>query len=167
MENSEIKAFLEECGARLDHVGILSEDIHATIESFKHYPFVGEFVPREGYFGKDRLLVGEPYTIIIANGYISNNDMHFEILQPVRDKSHPDNIYSVLLDKYGQGLSHIAYDLPDIEAFHKVTRAFWDLGYKTILQGVVSDVGSTFIYLDPDNGSNVFLEFKVPPPKAN
>ena len=165
MLSSEIKAFLEKCGARLDHVGILSEDINATIETMNLYPFVGEFVPRESYWSKDRLLVGEPYTIIIANGYISNNDMHFEILQPVREKSHPDNVYSVLLDKHGEGLSHFAYDLPDVETFHKVVQAFWDLGYKTILQGVISDVGSTFIYLDPDNGSNVYLEFKVPPPK--
>jgi len=165
MLSTEIKAYLEECGAKFDHVGILSEDINVTIESFKHYPFVGEFVPREGYWGKEKLLVGEPYAIIIANGYISDKDMKFEILQPIREKSHPGNIYSVLLDQYGQGLSHFAYDLPDVDTFHKVVQAFWDIGYKTILQGVVSDVGSTFIYLDPDNGSNVFLEFKVPPPK--
>ena len=165
MLSTEIKAFLEECGARLDHVGILSEDINATIKTMSYYPFVGEFVPREGYFGKERLLVGEPYTIIIANGYIGNNDMHFEILQPVREKSHPQNIYSVLLDKHGEGLSHFAYDLPDVEAFHKVVQAFWDMGYKTILQGVVSDVGSTFIYLEPGDGCNVYLEFKVPPSK--
>ena len=165
MLSNEIKAFLEECGARLDHVGILSEDINATIEAMSYYPFVGEFIPREGYFGKDRLLVGEPYTIIIANGYISNNDMHFEILQPVREKSDPGNIYSVLLDKHGEGLSHFAYDLPNVETFDKVVKAFLDMGYKTILQGVVSAQGSTFIYLEPNNNSNVYLEFKVPPPK--
>ena len=166
MLSSEIKAFLEECGARLDHVGILSEDINATIEALSFYPFVGEFKPREGYFGKDRLAVGEPYTIIIANGYISNNDMHIEILQPVREKSDPGNVYSVLLDKYGQGLSHFAYDLPNVDAFNKVVDAFLAMGYKPILQGKVTEQGSTFIYLEPNNGCNVFLEFKVPPPKA-
>ena len=162
----EIKTFLEECGARLDHVGILSENIAATIDTMNLYPFVGEFKPREISFGKEKLAVGAPYTIIIANGYISNIDMHFEILQPVREKSDPANIYSVLLDKYGEGLSHFAYDLPSLECFDKVVAAFRSLGYKTILQGVVSEVGSTFIYLDPNNGSNVFLEFKVPPPKG-
>ena len=164
MLSNEIKSLLEECGARLDHVGILSEDINATIDALNCYPFVGEFKPHEAYFGKDRLAVGEPYTIIIANGYISNNDMHLEILQPVREKSDPGNIYSVLLDKYGQGLSHFAYDLPDLETFNKVVKAFFDIGYKTILQGKVSEQGSTFIYLEPGNGCNVFLEFKVPPP---
>jgi hypothetical protein len=165
MLSGEIKAFLEECGARLDHVGILSEDIKATIETLSFYPFVGEFVARESYFGKDRLAVGEPYTIVIANGYISNNDMHIEILQPIREKSDPGNVYSVLLDKHGQGLSHFAYDLPNLEAFDAVVRAFLDIGYKTILQGKVSEQGSTFIYLEPNDGSNVYLEFKVPPPK--
>lgn len=165
MLKGEIKAFLETCGARLDHVGILSEDINATIDTMNLYPFVGEFKPRETYLGRDRLLVGEPYTIIIANGYISNNDMHFEILQPVREKSDPNNIYSVLLDKYGEGLSHFAYDLPDLKCFNKVVAAFLGLGYVTILQGTVSESGSTFIYLEPNNGSNVILEFKVPPPK--
>jgi hypothetical protein len=165
MVKGELKAFLEECGARFDHVGILSEDISATIATMNLYPFTGEFIPRERYFGKDSLLVGEAYTIIIANGYISNNDIHFEILQPVRDKSDPNNIYSALLDKHGEGLSHFAYDLPDVECFNKAVAACLGLGYKPILQGKVSDVGSTFIYLDPDNGSNVYLEFKVPPPK--
>ena len=166
MLSNEIKAFLEECGARLDHVGILSEDINATIDTLSYYPFVGEFKPHESSFGKDRLAVGEPYTVIIANGYIGNNDMHLEILQPVREKSDPGNIYSVLLDKYGQGLSHFAYDLPDVETFNKVVKAFLDIGYKTILQGKVSELGSTFIYLEPGNGSNVFLEFKVPPARS-
>jgi len=165
MLSGEIKSFLEGCGARLDHVGVLSEDINATIEALNFYPFVGEFKPRESYWSKERLAVGEPYTIIIANGYISNNDMHIEILQPVREKSHPDNIYSVLLDKYGQGLSHFAYDLPDLDSFNKVVQAFLAMGYKTILQGKVSEQGSTFIYLEPNNGCNVFLEFKVPAPK--
>ena len=165
MLKGELKAYLEACGARFDHVGILSEDIHRAIDTLSLYPFVGEFVPRESSFGKDRLLVGEAYTIIIANGYISNNDIHFEILQPVREKSDPANIYSVLLDKHGEGLSHFAYDLPNLECFDKVVATCHELGYSTILQGKVSDQGSTFIYLEPGNGSNIFLEFKVPPPK--
>ena len=92
--------------------------------------------------------------------------MHLEILQPVREKSDPGNIYSVLLDKYGQGLSHFAYDLPDVETFNKVVKAFLNIGYTTILQGKVSEQGSTFIYLEPGNGCNVFLEFKVPPARS-
>ena len=58
MLSHEIKAFLEECGARLDHVGILSEDINATIDTLNDYPFVGEFKRHESSFGKDRLAVG-------------------------------------------------------------------------------------------------------------
>ena len=166
MLKAEIKAYLEGCGARLDHVGILSENIQATIETMSLYPFVGEFKPREVTFGRERLTVGAPYTILIANGYIAGNDMHFEILQPVREKSDPANIYSVLLDRHGEGLSHFAYDLPDVACFDTVVNGLLALGYKAILRGAVTEVGSTFIYLDPDDGSRVYLEFKVPPPKV-
>ena len=159
MELSNVKAYLEEHGARLHHIGILSENLEGTIDFFKNLPYINGLEANPGdYFPVEKLIVGEPFFIRITNGIISNNPIRMEILQPVREKSDPRNIYSVLLDKHGPGFHHIAYAVSEKPVYEEAVASFVEAGYKIILRG------SEFVYLDPEDGSGCFLEFLCIPP---
>jgi len=168
MTLNEVKAYLEEKGAKFIHIGILSSNINATIEALEAFPFVGKFIPHRTTLHAEDLEVGAPYVVEIANAQISSAGFVLEILSPIEEESDPENIYSVLLRKYGDGLSHIAYSVPSFEVFQEALDAFLAAGYKMILRGGVRPnpdkgiKGNAFVYLDPDNGSNCFLELLLP-----
>ena len=158
---SEVKAFMEQNGARLHHIGILSENLEGTIDFFKNLPYMSGLEANPGgYMKKEDLLVGEPFKIRITNGVMSNNPIRMEILQPVREESDPNNVYSVLLDKYGPGFSHICYAIADRDAYETVVKTYVDEGYVAIVQG------RQFVYLEPNNGCNCILEFLCIPEDA-
>jgi len=165
MTLGEVKAYLEDSGSKFIHVGILTHDLNSTVSTLESYPFVGKFADSHTVqFGRESLEVGAPYVITIANAAVAGHDFVLEVLQPDEEKSDPDNIYSSLLSKYGSGLSHVAYSVPSEKVFDTASAAFIDAGYKVILKGGVKPDeskgirGNAFIYLDPDDGSNCFLE---------
>ena len=161
MSLNEVKAYLEEKGAKFIHIGILSSNMGATIDALEAFPFVGKFVPHRTTLKAEDLEVGAPYVVEIANAEITSAGFVLEILSPIEEESDPDNIYSVLLREYGDGLSHIAYSVPSFEVFQEALDAFLGAGYKMILRGGVRPnpdkgiKGNAFVYLDPDNGKKL------------
>ena len=165
MDLNEVKVYLEENGAKFIHVGVLTNDLITTTSTLEKFPFVEKF--DEGHtveFAKEDLEVGEAYVITIANANVIGHDFVIEVLQPDNEKSDPGNIYTYLLSQFGSGLSHLAYRVPSQEVFDVASASFIDAGYKTILKGgIKTDLskgirGNAFIYLDPNDGSNCFLE---------
>ena len=165
MTTNEAKIYLEKSGAKFIHVGIITDNIDAAIASLEAYPFVGKFERHTASFGQEFLSVGAPYEVIIAIAKMHGHDFDLEILQPVPENSDPENIYSVLLRKFKNGLSHVAYSVPTLEVFNRSVEAFTNAGYTIILKGgkepgvdKANPNGFAFVYLDPDNGSNCFYE---------
>jgi catechol 2,3-dioxygenase-like lactoylglutathione lyase family enzyme len=171
MMKEEVTSILGKLGARLDHIGILSDNLEESIAYLNRLPRLGEFeiLPEAG-FNRDILRVGAPYAIRIAIASFSDNPVRLEILSPVREKTTPGCIYIEHLDKYGAGLHHFAYDFPDEESYHSAVKIFTDAGDKIILEGRVEPHttqsipgGIEFVYLEPANGCGCFIEFKIDP----
>lgn len=169
MKENKIKKLLEENGAKLDHIGILSEDYEATMDTLNRLPMLGEFRPLgTTRYGEEVLSVGKPYTITIGIAAFQNLDLKLEILKPERELTQEGCIYTDHLDKHGQGLHHLAYELPDIAAYNKVVDAMLSMGDKVILKGRIEPGmaeglpnGIEFVYLEPANGSACYLELKT------
>jgi catechol 2,3-dioxygenase-like lactoylglutathione lyase family enzyme len=167
----ETTSILGKLGARLDHIGILSNNLEESIAYLNRLPRLGDFETlAEVEFNRDILKVGVPYTIRIAIASFSDNSVKLEILSPVREKTAPGCVYTEHLDKYGAGLHHFAYDFPDEESYHSAVKAFTDAGDKIILEGRVEPHttqsipgGIEFVYLEPVNGCGCFIEFKIDP----
>ena len=169
MDIQEVKKYLEDNGAKFIHIGIICDDIETTIATLETFPFIGKFTRSTASFESKHLEVGAPYVINLAFADLVGHDFVMEILQPVVEKSDPSNIYSLLLEKYGNGLSHIAYSVPSMEVFNTALSVFKNNGYRVILKGQVQPntmeaipKGNAFVYLEPINGSNVFFELLLP-----
>ena len=162
-------ALLEECGAHLDHIGILSENFEETLKTLKRLPYLDEFrMLGTTYYGEGVLTVGNGYTITIGIAPFKNLDLKLEVLKPERELTPGSNLYTDHLDKHGQGLHHMAYELPDLASFRKAVDAFLAEGDKIILAGRIepgTDAGLPngieFVYLEPANGSACYLELKT------
>lgn len=165
MALNEVKAYLEAAGAKFIHVGVISDNMEKSIETLEQLPFVSKFSRKKAAFGAEFLTIGKPYAIELAFAQVEGHDFQLEILQPVEAESDPENIYSVLLRKYGPGLSHLAYSVPNLETFNKALSFFEEQGDNVILKGSVIPgqceaipKGNAFVYVEPKNGCNCFIE---------
>lgn len=165
----ELKKLLEEMGAKLDHIGILSEDIAHTEKVLGRLPYLERFQSLgTTYYGRKVLSVGKPYTITISIAKFSDLDLKLEILQPERELTPDGCIYTEHLEKHGPGLHHFAYELPDEDTYNRVVNMFLKSGDEVILRGRIepgTDAGLPngieFIYLQPSGDCGCYLELKT------
>ena len=144
--------------SKLHHVSVVVRDIDAAqqyyesigIGPFTSYPPMKEYVkidvPDEKGF----------YNLIIRCAQIG--PIQFQLIQPGTGKS----LYKDFLEKRGEGVYHLGFEVEDIEASEAEVSA---MGIKSISSGKREN-GSGFSYLDTAEKGGITLLIRQSPPQV-
>jgi catechol 2,3-dioxygenase-like lactoylglutathione lyase family enzyme len=145
---------------KFDHIGLLVWDREATVKALKMLPDAGEFTFIDSMnFNKDCVQVGEPFTIKGANGVVGG--VEYEVIEVVPQESKGSYMMN-RLEKYGEGLHHIAYHYDDFSAFEEMAERLIGAGYTVGHKAVIPFMGKMahVYYLDaPDGGLTYEIKY--------
>lgn len=124
-------------GARLDHIAMVTRDCSRAIEHMEALDF-GPF--RAFDYENEGLIYGRPqnYALRIATGKLAPN-LELEVIQTV---SGENEVHERFLNERGEGIEHIAFEVPDLEAS---IRDFEAAGFPVILTRRSGPPGSVYI----------------------
>lgn len=134
------------------HVGLLSKDVHKSIEQmravFPNLSHVSFLHPKSNH---EDLIVGSDFELICANCRIGR--IAFEFVQPV---NCPDSYQAKALAERGEGFHHIAFVYPKDE-FDAVIARMQESGYEIVFASKMGGGARRCYYLAPkDNHGMVF-----------
>jgi len=104
LSNSFLGKIIEVCLVTRDHQRTMEGLVRLGIGPFRVYTFSAESVDDQAYRGQP-----EPYTLKVC--FATNNDLTFEIMQPVAGRT----VMQEFLDTHGEGIHHIAFDCDNID----------------------------------------------------
>jgi methylmalonyl-CoA/ethylmalonyl-CoA epimerase len=84
---------------KLDHIGVAVEDIDKAIETYRNLGFTVESIDDVPAFG-------------VKVAFLPMESGNVELVQPVQD----DSAMAKFLEKKGQGIHHLCFEVPDIRA---------------------------------------------------
>ena len=120
------------------HVGLVVRDLNKTLDYFKS---LGIFnIPDK----EPQVMEGKKAKIIGAHVFLGS--LWIEVWQPVSG----DTVQQQFLDTHGEGINHIGFEVPDIEAARAVMDA----------RGVpvAFNIGDLATYYDTDEYGNMLVE---------
>lgn len=145
---------------RFDHIGLLVKDRDATVKALRMLPDAGEFTFRDEMdFNKDCVQVGEPFAIKGADGIVGG--VMYEVIEVIPERSKGSYMMK-RLEKYGEGLHHIAYHYDDYAEFEKMAKTLINAGYVVGHKAVIPFMGKMahVYYLDaPDGGLTYEIKY--------
>ncbi|MGI6476719.1 MAG: methylmalonyl-CoA epimerase [Defluviitoga tunisiensis] len=126
---------------KIDHIGIAVRSIEEALNFYEN------LLKLE----KSGEKVLEDRGIKVTFLYI--NDVRIELMEPIRN----DSEISKFLEKRGEGIHHIAYQVSDIEYFLKKSK---ELGYKTLSdKPEIGAEGNLVFFLHPKSVHGILTEF--------
>lgn len=124
---------------KLDHIGIAVEDLDAAIETYRTLGFTAEAVEDIPGFG-------------VKVAFLPMESGSVELVQPVKD----DSAMAKYLEKKGQGIHHLCFEVADIRAeLARLEAAGVQLVDKVPRQGAH---GTLVAFLHPKSTGGVLIE---------
>lgn len=131
MEN--VKEYLENCGAYLHHVGMLSEDNAKTEKMLSKMIGIGEWVRDSSDWTEENMVVGPANSICCSNAKIWGG-INLELVQPIHGKADGTH-FEEYLKEHGTGLHHLCYMFQSHESFLKSHAYMTEQGCKDVHHG--------------------------------
>ena len=148
-------AFDKSAFKKLTQVAVVVKDRDATLRVYKEImglePFVvcsTPQVPGRKFHG-----VEEDFEVLGAVIHLDNG-VDLEILQP----SHGHSLWQEFLDRHGEGLHHVMYDVDDLDAF---TEYMKEQGIEVAQSGPSAEPGKTWVYFDSYEKLGFYIEAKT------
>lgn len=130
------------------HIGVVVKDRDKTVEFFQSNWGIGPWYDAEVSIGKEDMIVGESLKLKVAHAKLFGR-LLLELIQPLEKGS----IWSNFLETHGEGLQHIAYDVPNWQEMVSKLEA---QGARMMIGAIVW--GMHFFYLDTKPGG-IIVEF--------
>jgi len=153
----EIDQFIQEPSLGLPAVGQLGfivNDIHSTLPGIASlYNLKTWFEPQ--YSEKQFKIDGKTIELDFNIAFAYSGKLQIELIE---EKSQRAPIYSDHLESYGQGLHHLGFYVPDLDAKLKVAG---QLGLEILFEGQFKTTGGgsvRFAYLDTRQHCGIILE---------
>jgi methylmalonyl-CoA/ethylmalonyl-CoA epimerase len=132
-------------------VAIIVKDIDKASKAWAQV--LGTDVPEAsiaaGHFSRPTLYKGNPSDAKAKLAFLEMDNLQIELIQPLGGKS----TWQDFLDKYGEGIHHIAFQVKNING---VEKKFESLGMPTVQLGGWD--GGAYSYIDASNGLGCILE---------
>jgi methylmalonyl-CoA/ethylmalonyl-CoA epimerase len=103
----------------------------------------------EGHISRPTLYRGDPSDAKAKLAFLTMDNLQIELIQPLGGKS----TWQDFLDKYGEGIHHIAFQVKDING---IERKFESMGMPTVQLGGWN--GGAYSYIDASNSLGCILE---------
>lgn len=139
-------------GCKFEHIGVLVRDREAAVTSLSQMPGAGEAVYVDKMnFDESCVEVGAPFAIKGANIVVGG--VEYEIIEVVPEESR-DSYMMRRLEKYGEGLHHIAFEYDNLEEFENEAAVLMNQGYTVGHKACIPFMGKTahVYYLDCPSG---------------
>ncbi len=133
--------------ASIDHIGVVVEDIDKTMEFLSSIWGLGPWQTVEVSFGKDRLIVGEPFRQKLAWAKLGSTTV--ELIQQIEGGGP----WPEFLKTSGEGVHHIAFKLSN---YDEMVSKLQEQGSKMVAGGVYE--GKRWCYFDTKPGG-ILVEF--------
>ncbi len=133
--------------ASIDHIGVVVEDIDKTMEFLSSIWGLGPWQTVEVSFGKDRLIVGEPFRQKLAWAKLGSTTL--ELIQQIEGGGP----WPEFLKTSGEGVHHIAFKLSN---YDEMVSKLQEQGGKMVAGGVYE--GKRWCYFDTKPGG-ILVEF--------
>ena len=125
----------------VSQIGVVVKDLEKSIAYFESLG-LGPFIRPELKF-TEKYCYGKPAEFELALGFCSLGSIEMELIQPVSGES----IYHEHLEKCGEGLHHLGFDVQDMDA--RLER-YQKMGLKVILLARREEGGGAYL----DTGKN-------------
>ena len=133
-------------------VGLVVNDIEASARRYAQlFGLEARRVETPGYARAKTIVSGEPSEATAKLAFFQMGQLTIELIQP-DDKP---SIWRDHLDKYGEGVHHIAFSVDDTK---RVENAFAEFGVKAGQQGLYADASGMYTYLDSGPHLGVMIE---------
>ena len=133
---------------KVNQVGIVVRDMDRAIKNYEEIfgiSFPKVVVP--DYF--NRVYRGKPENFRMKIGLAMMGELQIELIQPLEGKT----IYAEFLEKWGQGIHHLGFDVKDLD---ERVAAFRGLGIGVLMNG--ERVGGKFAYMDTEGTLGIMVE---------
>ncbi|MCJ7605999.1 MAG: methylmalonyl-CoA epimerase [Dehalococcoidales bacterium] len=128
---------------RVHHIGIAVKDLQASVALF------------ENLLGIKAHITGAPCQKVTEALFKIGNEVEINLIEPMG----PDSTVAVFLEKRGEGLHHIAFEVDDVDAELKAMK---EKGVRLIdkegREGVAGQIG----FLHPGSVNGVLVELVTP-----
>jgi len=133
---------------KVNQVGIVVRDMDRAIKNYEE--ILGVSFPKvviPDYF--NRVYRGKPENFRMKIGLAMMGELQIELIQPLEGKT----IYAEFLEKWGQGIHHLGFDVKDLD---ERVAAFRGLGIGVLMSG--ERVGGKFAYMDTEGTLGIMVE---------
>ena len=133
---------------KVNQVGIVVRDMDRAIKNYEE--ILGVSFPKvviPDYF--NRVYRGKPENFRMKIGLAMMGELQIELIQPLEGKT----IYAEFLEKWGQGIHHLGFDVKDLD---ERVAAFRGLGIGVLMNG--ERVGGKFAYMDTEGTLGIMVE---------
>ncbi|MBM3450310.1 MAG: methylmalonyl-CoA epimerase [Armatimonadetes bacterium] len=135
----------EIAGARLLHIGIAVRDAAAAARAWAAVGLATAHIEE---------VAGEAVRV----AFLPAGEAELELLEPLS----PDNVIAKFIERRGEGIHHMALQVPDLEA---ALAAAARQGYNQVGKGVTTGArGSRVAFLSPKDFNGVLVELVDPAP---
>jgi methylmalonyl-CoA/ethylmalonyl-CoA epimerase len=140
---------------KLLQVGIVVKDLDKTLQYMKEcfgiVPFQSGVWPPENRNDMRRYYYGKPSDFTAKIAFVDMGNIELEIIQPLSGC----NIYSDFIEKRGEGLHHIRFNVPDSDEFEK---HMLKNGIKASQWGTGLRPGTQWMYFDSEDALGFIVE---------
>jgi methylmalonyl-CoA/ethylmalonyl-CoA epimerase len=151
LSNSFLGKIVEVCFVTEDHLRTMEGLVRLGIGPFRVYTFNSDSVTEQTYHGDP-----SPFGLTVC--FATNNDLTFEIMQPVTGAS----VIRDFLDAHGEGIHHIAFDCEGMPWDQRI-KLFTDRGFAPTQSGRWLDQNS-FSFFDTEAATTTCFEtYHFPP----
>ena len=125
---------------KIEHIGIAVKDLQKSNELFSKL------------FGKDHYKIEKVESEHVSTSFFMLGDTKIELLEA----SSPDSAISKFIEKKGEGIHHIAFDVPDIREEMKRLK---DAGFVLLSEEPKNGADNKLVcFLHPKNTNGVLIE---------
>lgn len=135
----------------VSQIGVVVKDIEKAVQYYESTLGIGPWVRLDIEY-QDRMLRGKPADFKYKMAFASLGPVEFELIQPVEGAT----VYDELLEKKGEGLHHLGFDVGSMENMEQRLAFFKEQGIEVIQSGR-TEVGK-FAYLDTEAIGGVIFE---------
>jgi 4-hydroxyphenylpyruvate dioxygenase-like putative hemolysin len=133
----------------VSQIGVVVKEMHPAIDFYSEVWNVGPFKIFEPEY-TDQTYRGKPGNFKMRIALASLDPVQFELIEPLEG----DTIYDEFLEKKGEGLHHLGFDVDRIE--DRIT-AMQKMGIEVLQSG--KRPGVAFAYMDTEPLAGIIMEF--------
>lgn len=111
---------------KISQIGVVVENMERAVAFYESNFGIGPFHVYE-FIPENHWILEEPSPVKLKMGKAELGDLELELIQPLEGRS----IHRDFLEKSGEGLHHLGFDVPDYE---EVYDRFIQLGFKPLMR---------------------------------